>query len=215
MWNRLLWDPSQSLDDVLRDYCTYQFGPDAAPLMVDALKTMEKELETPVEDNGGIRWYYELVRDTRETVPDNLMRRDHRWRMHMQHAALGCHLQLRVRKELDREARARAALAGGLKSGNLDDAVRDAIAILRESASTPEMDALREEARVLGEETNALFGIRDVGYFRNDRTLRDLPGHIATLENALAAKSRAEKRTLMQRCIDDTTKPTRAGNIFG
>jgi len=215
MWDRLLWAPSQSLDDVLRGYCTFHFGPDAAPLMAQALLQMETELEAPVESNDGIQRYYDLVKEAGAKVPANLMRTDHRWRMHMQHAALDRHLQLRLRKELDQEARVRAELEKGLHARNPEAAVRAALAVLHGPVSTPEMDALRDEARALGEETNALFGIRDVGYFRSERPLRDLGGHVATLENALAARSRAEKRALMQRCIDDTRKPTRVGNIFG
>ena len=134
--------------------------------------------------------------------------------MHMQHAALDKHLQLRVRKEFDQEERVRAALTVGIEKGKLDGAIQSALTILRDPVSTSEMDTLREEARVLGEKTNELFGIRDIGYFRNDRTLRDLPGHIATLEKALVTKGRAQKRTLIQQCIANTLKPTRLGNIF-
>jgi hypothetical protein len=215
MWNRLLWDPNQSLDEVLRDYSTYHFGSDATPLMADALLQMEKNLEAPVESNDGIPRYYDLVKQAGAKIPPNLMRTDHRWRMHMQHAALDKYLQLRLRKELDQESRVRAALTQGLKTGKLDDAIARSLAVLKEPASNAEMDALREEARALGEETNALFGIRDVGYFRNDRTLRDLPGHIASLEKAAASKSRSEKRKLVQQCVDDSLKPTRVGNLFG
>ncbi len=215
IWNRLLWNPNQSLDDVLRDYCTYHFGADAAPQMADALLEMEHTLERPVATNEGIARYYDLVKSAGEKIPANLLAIDHRWRMHLQHAALDKHLQLRVRKELDQEARVRAAVTVGLEKGKLDDAIRTALTILREPASTPEMNALREEARIHGEKTNELFGIRDIGYFRNDRTLRDLPGHIAALEKALATKGRDEKRALIQRCIDDSLKPTRLGNIFG
>jgi hypothetical protein len=103
----------------------------------------------------------------------------------------------------------------GLASGKLDNAIQEAMAVLQEPAMTPEMEMLREEARVFGEETNRLFGIRDAGYFRMERALRDLAGYRQTLEKALATKSRAEKRALMRQCIEDTGKPTRVGNIFG
>lgn len=215
MWNRLLWNPNQSLDDVLRGYCTYHFGSDAAPLISDALLEMEHTLERPVATNEGIARYYDLVKAAGEKIPQNLMAIDHRWRMHMQHAALDKHLQLRVRKELDQEKRVRDLLSVALDKGKVDDAIQSALTILHEPASTLQMDALREEARILGEKTNELFGIRDIGYFRNERTLRDIPGHIALLEKALGTESRAEKRTLIQQCIDNTLKPTRLGNIFG
>lgn len=214
MWNRLLWNPSQSLDDVLNDYCVFHFGPEAALLMAQALVQMESELEAPVERNDGIDRYYNLIKQAGEKIPAHLMRTDHRWRMHMQHAALDKCLKLRVRKELDQETRVRAALSEGLTSGKLDNAIQRAMAVLQEPATTPEMEMLREEARMLGEETNRLFGIRDIGYFRMERPLRDLAGHRQTLERALATKSRAEKRALMRQCIEETTRPTRVGNIF-
>ncbi|MCC6797404.1 MAG: hypothetical protein IT366_19980 [Candidatus Hydrogenedentes bacterium] len=215
LWNRLLWNPNLSLDEALSDYCTYYFGAEAAPLMAEALLEMEHTLERPVATNEGIGRYYDLVKAAGEKILTNLMAIDHRWRMHMQHAALDKHLQLRVRKELDQETRVRAALASVLEKGKLDDAIQSALSILREPPSTPEMDALREEARLQGEKTNEFFGIRDIGYFRNDCTLRDVPGHIALLERALAATKRGEKRSVVQQCIDNTLKPTRLGNIFG
>ncbi|NUM56676.1 MAG: hypothetical protein HUU46_23865 [Candidatus Hydrogenedentes bacterium] len=215
IWNRLLWNPNQSLDEVLDDYCSYHFGQDAAPLMAEALLQMEYTLETPVAQNGHIDTYYALVKEAGPRIPPDLMRVDHRWRMHMQHAALDKHLQLRLRRQLDQEARVRASLEDGLKSGKLNDSLETALTVLREPATNAELDALRDEARALGEETNELFGIRDIGFFRMERPLRDLAGHVALIEKALKAPSRAAKRVLMQQCIDNTNKPTRLGNIFG
>lgn len=214
MWNRLLWNPNQTLDDVLYAYCAYHFGEAAAPLMVEALKTMEGNLETPVVDNPNIDRYYSLVKEAGAKIPSNLLQTDHRWHMHMQHAALDKHLQLRLRRQLEAEKRVAATLAGALEKGPLDEGIDSALAILRNSIPAHAMDDLREEARVLGEETDKRFGIRDIGYFRLERPLRDIAGHTALLEKARAAKTRAEKRALIGQCLEAISRPTRPGNFF-
>jgi len=65
--------------------------------------------------------------------------------------------------------------------------------VLAESPETPEMAALREEAGRLGDESNALFGVRNVGYFSLDRPFRSL-SLFARIVNEAAGKSKNEQR---------------------
>ena len=171
LWNRLLWNPNRSLDDIMLEYARLYFGPRAAPEMVQAMLQFEENLEAPLETNPGMDRFYLLVQSAGRKIPPNLMRDNHRWRMFMQRAATDKYLQLKLRLELDREQRATRALQQGLAAGDAEAGRQAAVAVMDEPVETPEMAALREEAKRLGEESNAIFGVRDVGYFRLDQDL--------------------------------------------
>lgn len=214
LWCRLLWNPNRTLDDVLLEYATYHFGEAAAPTMREAILELENVLETPVESNSGIGRYYDLVRQAGNRMPSHFMTDNYRWRAHMEKAALDRHLQLRLLAELDKERRVREMLAVGLESSGLKTAVENALCVLREPVDSPELAALREEARRLGEETDRLFGIRNVGYFKLDNPLRDLPALTGLLERARTATSTAERRRIVRHVIDATATELSVGNIF-
>jgi hypothetical protein len=197
MWNRLLWDPNRTLDDVMTEYCTYHFGADAAEPMKEALFQLEENLEAPLAANEGIDRYYVLVKDAGWKIPPNLMKENHRWRLHMQKAALDKYVQLKLRTELDKESGVSAALESGLQSKDLDGATSKATAILAEPSETPDMKSLRDEAGRLGEESDAIFGIRNVGYFSLDTGLTGLAWLSNQIKSAAAAKSDDEKRALL------------------
>jgi len=173
MWNRLLWNPHLTLDEVMGEYARLHFGEAAAPDMVEAMLQLEQNLEAPLADNPGIDRYYRLVRSAGDKIPAHLMRDNHRWREYMQKAALDKYLQLKLQGENSRQERALQALADA-REGWESDAVARARRILAEPAETPEMGYLRSEAGRLGEESNALYGVRNVGFFRLDK---DLVGH--------------------------------------
>jgi len=59
-------------------------------------------------------------------------------------------------------------LKEGLASGTVNEALSKANGILAEPTETETMRDLLEEARIAGEETDRLFGVRNVGYFRRD-----------------------------------------------
>ncbi|MDQ1256763.1 MAG: hypothetical protein QG656_1363, partial [Candidatus Hydrogenedentes bacterium] len=83
LWNRLLWDPNRSLDEVVLEYCALHFGEAAAPRMRDALYQMEDNIETPLATNPGIDRYYLHVKEAGWQIPAHLMMNNHRWRLHM------------------------------------------------------------------------------------------------------------------------------------
>ncbi len=63
MWQRLLWAPRTSVEDVVDEYCQTWFGREAAPLMAEAIFQLEENLEetptTPLIDKDGIDRNYD------------------------------------------------------------------------------------------------------------------------------------------------------------
>ena len=154
MWNRLLWNPNRSLDDVMAEYCRYHFGADAASEMAAAMLQLEKNLELPLAENDGVDRYYLLVKEAGWKIPPHLMTGNYRWMLHMQKAALDKYFQLRLRRGLAREA-----MLQRLAKKDPDNAVARAQELLAESLETPDMTALKEEARRLGEESDRTMGL--------------------------------------------------------
>lgn len=193
LWNRLLWNPNRSLDDVTLEYCRYQFGENAAEFMKEAIYQLEENLEAPFASNPGIDRYYSLVAEAGRRIPPHLMAGNHRWRLHMQKAALDKYLQRKVQIALNQEARIRRIAQDAVNEGKPNAALDEIKAVLAEGLETPQMTALRKEARRLGEESNVLFGVRNVGYFSLDRPFRSLV-LFTRLVNEAAGKSKSEKR---------------------
>lgn len=210
LWARLLWDPNRDLEDVMREYCGLHFGEASADLMVQALFQLEQNLVTPLDTNPGIARYYALVKEAGAKMPASRMQRDYRWRLHMQKAALDQYLQYKLRNELDKERRVREVL-GEAKSGPYDSAIQQAMAVLREPTESDEMKKLRAEAGRLGDETDQLHGDRNLGYFKLDSPLRNIPGAIDLLEQAQSAKLDEDKRRMLQSIIDLTNRRTNYG----
>jgi len=210
MWYRLLWNPNRELGDIMREYCRFQFGQEAAELMVEALLQLEENLEAPLATNDGIDRYYALVKEAGNRIPPHLMAKNHRWRLHMQKAALDKYNQLKLRQELSKEERVRNLLGAALGSGELGEALEQALAITSEPTESPEMMEYREEAGQLGEESGQLFGVRNIGYFKLERPLRNLPGQVELLENAKAAESDEEKKQIIAEVIEKTRERTRS-----
>ncbi len=205
LWNRLLWDSSRSLDDVTSEYCRLHFGETAADLMQEAMYQLEETLEAPLAANSGVARYYLLVKEAGWKIPPHIMKGNHRWRLHMQKAALDKYLQLKLRIELAQEARIVDGLRASLESGELDSGIGQAAAIAKEPLETPGMKALKDEAGRLGEESDALYGVRNVGYFSLDQPLTGLPWISRVLEQAAASDSLEEKRELLTLVAGYTT----------
>lgn len=214
IWSRLLWNPNQTVEDVTLEYCRLHFGEEAADLMMQALFQLEENLERPVDSNEGIERYYDLVAQAGKVMPTYIMEGNYRWRLHMQKACMDKYIQAKLRDELAREQRVREALTRGVESDKLKPAIEEALEILEAPAESPEMTALRDEAGRLGQETDALFGVRDVGFFRADRSLRGLDGTKNVLVKAQEEGKKKERRRLVDLAIQRTSEPTEPGNIF-
>lgn len=203
LWARLLWNPSQRLDDVMAEYCEYYFGVSAAPLMRQALYQLEENLECDLVESDGVEKYYGLVKAAGKRLPEKIMAEDHRWQLHMQKAALDSFVQLRVQVETARVEGAFDALATGLASDTLADAVHQAMSIL----STPPgmsfaMAEKIDEAHHHGELSEERHGVRNVGVERRARALVDMKKLRADVRAVMDMEDPSEQRIATQAIID-------------
>jgi hypothetical protein len=204
MWQRLLWAPQTSVDDVVAEYCRTWFGRAAAPHMAKALFQLEENLqenpEVPIAEKEGIQRYYDLVKRAGERIPRHQRREHWLWRLYMQKGALDLYVRHSVRQQGDLQRRIERAVARALKGGNLDETVDAVLTWFDQLAETPQMKRLREEALRLGDESNALFGARNEGCFNLEHDFIGLGWLKRQLERARAA-SRADKRELLRMIV--------------
>jgi len=191
MWQRLLWAPQTSMDDVVAEYCRTWLGRAAAPYMAKALFQLEENLqenpEAPITEKDGIRRYYDLVKRAGERIPQHQMKGHWLWRLYMQKGALDLYVRHSVRQQTDLQRRIERAVARALEQGNLDETVDSILPWFDQLEEAPEMRRLREEALRLGEESNALFGARNEGGFNLKHDFIGLGWLKRQLERARAA----------------------------
>lgn len=169
MCQRLMWHPQQSLQDVVMEYTRVHFGPEAAPLMADAIMQHELNLETPIESNPGIDRIIEVLEKAGEAMPPTLMQRDYLWRQYMQKALLDKYIQLDVRRQRQAVIEYENKLKQALGNDNLAPALAGASQLLTDQPDTDEMARLRAAAKRLGEESDRIYGVRSEGFFNLDR----------------------------------------------
>jgi len=205
MWQRLLWAPRTSVEDVVDDYCRTWFGPEAAPLMAKALFQLEENLEeqpgNPIQEKEGIARYYDLVKQAGKLMPEQLMRDNWLWRMYMQKAALDRYVQLSVQQQVDLQRRVEQHIASSRDAKKFDQAIVEALAWFDQLQESSEMIRLREESRRLGEESNTLFGVRNDGYFNLEHDFIGLGWLKRQLERARNA-SPTEQEELLSIIVD-------------
>jgi hypothetical protein len=195
MWNRLLWNPNRSLDDVLEEYCTYHFGPAAALEMREAMLQLEKNIETPLAENDGVDRFYLLVKEAGWKIPSHRMAGNYRWRLYMQKAALDKYYQLKLQREVERESSIQSMVRD-----NREGTLANVQAVLAESVETPEMAALREEAGHLGDESDQIMGVRNIGYFSFDVAFTSLAWTQKQVQAAANAPE-TEQSTMLKHAV--------------
>ena len=204
MWQRLLWAPQTNVEDVVGEYCRAWFGPEAAPYMAKAIFQLEENLEenpeVPITKKRGIDRYYELVQEAGRRIPPHQMKTQRLWREYMQKGALDKYVKLSVRQQNALQGRIERRVGRALKEGNLDGSIDAILPWFDELKETPEMRALREEAGRLGEESNALFGVRSEGYFNLEHDFIGLGWIKRQLERARAADA-DEKREMLRMIV--------------
>ena len=181
--------------------------------MTEAIFQLEQNLEIPLATNSGIDRYYALVNEAGRFIPDNLMEKDHLWRLHMQKAALDKYVQLKLQRELFKEERIRQLLKQALESGKSEIAIDQSLSVLAEPTETPVMAVYREEAEKLGIESEKLFGIRNVGYFKLNQPLRDMKGLSDILKKAKTSTSKKDQKELLTLAIRNTQKKSDYGRV--
>ncbi|MCP4645369.1 MAG: hypothetical protein GY851_33305, partial [bacterium] len=205
MWQRLLWAPRTSVEAVVDEYCRTWFGPEAAPLMAQALFQLEENLEenpeTPITEKDGIDRYYDLVKKAGEAIPAHLKESNWLWREYMQKGALDRYVKLSVRQQMALQEEVEGRVGRALKGDNLDTAIDEVLPWFDGLDETDEMRALREEAGRLGDESNALFGVRSEGYFNLDHDFVGLGWLKRQLQRARDASDETEKRDLLRMIV--------------
>ncbi len=196
IWQRLLWSPNMPLKDVLKEYSETWFGPEAAPLMVEAILQLEQNLTAPLATNDGIDRYYRLVKEAGSRMPVKQRAGSYLWRQHMQKACLDKYVQLRLLRQTalkhDIEQRLESVLAGA----DTEESLAGVKARLKESPESNEMKTLREEAGRLGEESDRLFGVRSEVYFKLDQDLAGLGWMERQIQKASATSGPGRRRLL-------------------
>ncbi len=206
MWQRLLWAPQTTVDDVVMEYCRTWFGEEAAAPMAAAIFQLEENLEEdpdcPLPEKQGIDRYYALVREAGVRMPSHLMKNNWLWREYMQKAALDKYIQLAVRRQTALQRRIEREVARLLETAISDRVLADCFTWFDEPYEDEAMQSLREEAGRLGEESNALYGVRSEGYYNLlNHDFVGLGWLRRQLERALNAESEERKRELLRMIV--------------
>ena len=199
LWQRLLWAPRQTPEEVTAEYCRTWFGPEAAPLMTEALFLLEDVMEeipgTPIDRKESVQRCYDLMKQAGELMPAWRRQQDYVWHMYMQKAAVDRYTQERVRQQKTLQQRIETHLRDTAQPAP-DDALTTALAWFDDLAETGTMASLRQEAFALGEISNTRFGMRSEGMFNLEHDYIGLGWVKRQLERALAA-SGDERREML------------------
>src|SRR5581483_7288586 len=205
MWQRLLWSPHRTVEDVVDEYARNWFGPDAAPLMAQAIFQLEENLQDdpdkPLATREGVERYYNLVKQAGARMPEERMRSAWTWREFMQKGALDRHIQLSVRQQTALQKRVEDRIAAAMKQENVNAAIDESLGWLGGLSETADMRRLRAEAERLGEESNRLYGVRSEGIFNLNHDFIGLGWLKRQLQRARAA-SGEERSELLGMIVD-------------
>lgn len=206
MWQRMLWDPQRSTEDLVNEYARAWFGPEAAPAMAEAIFLMEEYLQDdparPLPQKDAVDRYYDRVKEAGALMPDTLRERSWLWREYMEKACVDKRTKIAVTQQLKAQQNIEQAITQAMvQDRNLDTAADAALAQLSGIAETEAMRALREEAERLGEESNALYGVRSDGIFSLDHDFIGLGWLKRQLERAKASALPEEKRELLRMVV--------------
>jgi len=169
MWQRLMWDPHQSAEQVVAAYCQYHFGPQAAETMSQAIFLLEENLTQPIANNPGIDRLIELVELAGHQMPPEYHRSNYLWLQYLQRGLVDKIIQLQVISQSDIEQQVLRQLEIGLKTGRLVEAVHSASNILSQAVESRTIMQLRQRTDQIGQQSDALFGVRNEGLFNLDQ----------------------------------------------
>ncbi len=223
MWQRLLWNPHVTLDEAIGEYTRTWFGPEVLALMAQALLLFEQNLSTPIAASPGIGQYYETVKKAGKLMPAEVMKTNYLWRQHMQRAALDKYIQARVNRQMQRQKEVEDIVEKILAGSNGDAALTEALRLLDSDIENDEMKAFKSEGDTLGQESDALFGVRNEGFFNLDQDFVGLGWLRRQVQRALDA-SPDKRAELLDRIVhyddpgeggfyDDAGDPTRSPHL--
>ncbi|MBK8946259.1 MAG: hypothetical protein IPM32_13460 [Ignavibacteriae bacterium] len=205
MWQRLLWSPRLTVEQVVEEYCKYWFGKEATPKMSEAIFQLEQNLEEikelPLDQKSGIDKYYKLVKAAGEKIPHEKYSKNWIWKSYMEKAALDKYVKLAVAQQKHLQNRIEEIVAKSIKNNsklNFDELLK----MIDTINETKEMKLLKEEAKILGEETNKLFGVRNEGYFNLQHDFIGLGWLKRQLERAKNTQNEMDRLKLLQLIIN-------------
>lgn len=202
IWQRLLWNPQATVEQVVDEYARAWFGPEAAPHMARALFALEEYLQwdpaTPLPRKASLLRYRSAVQAAGRAMPGFLRARSWLWREYAQKAAIDRRTQLAVAQQMALQSGIERTCAQALHGGDPDKAIRACLSRLAARRETAAMVALRLEALRLGEESNALYGVRSEGLRSLDHDFVGLGWLKRQLERALSALGEAKRELLAQ-----------------
>jgi hypothetical protein len=205
MWQRLLWAPRLTVEEVMDEYCQTWFGPEATPLMARAIFQLEENIEeqpgTPIVEKEGIPFYYAWVKEAGKKMPTEAMKNNWLWRMYMQKGCVDWYTQQSVAQQNALQAKIERRIGNALNQGDEENAIAEALKWLGGVKETNVMATLRKEAEALGEESNALFGVRNDGIFNLEHDFIGLGWLKRQLERAQAV-SGLERASLLRMVVD-------------
>ena len=205
MWQRLLWAPQTGVEAVVDEYCRTWFGEAAAPYMAKALFQLEENLEEqsgiPITEKYGIDNYYDLVEVAGDAIPPHRKKTNWLWREYMQKAALDRYIKLAVGQQNGLQTDVELRIAQALEDGDFDAAIDECLPRFDQVVETPVMKGLRAQAEHLGEESNALFGVRSEGMFNLEHDYIGLGWLKRQLQRAREAAAPEETRALLRMIV--------------
>jgi hypothetical protein len=201
IYQRLFWDPHQSVEDVVLEYARTFFGPEAAPAMADAIFQLEENVQTPITDNDEIDRMVVLVERAGRSMSPERMARDYLWRMYAQRAYLDKYIQLDVRRQRAFYDETVERLARDLKRGRVAAVVGDATRLELPGPSS-EMLALKERSTALSEESDRIFAMKDDGLFNLDHDYVGFGWLRRELERVAAKTDAVEQLAAVRRIVD-------------
>ncbi len=200
MWQRLLWSPRQSVEEVVHQYCVTWFGIEAATDMEAAIFQLEANLEeqkgNPIITKEGIENYYALVKRAGTKLSENLSQNLWLWQMYLQKGILDLYTKRNVQAQAAIQSRIENHLKqkGTSKIKNPD--IEQMLSWIQENQESSEMQLLKEEAKIVGEKSNVAFGQRNDGYFNLQHDFVGLGWLARQLERAQLANPTVRKELL-------------------
>lgn len=191
MWQRLLWAPRTTIEEVVDEYCRTWFGEEAAPLMAKAIfkleENMEEQAEISITEKEGINQYYTWVKEAGNKMAPLKMKNNWLWQMYMQKGALDKYVKLALGQQINLQNRIEEQIKTTITKENTTTDIELALTLVDQIKESKEMVDLREEARILGEESSRIFGVRNDGYFNLEHDFIGLGWIQRQLERAKTA----------------------------
>ncbi|MCA9102393.1 MAG: hypothetical protein KDA63_14630, partial [Planctomycetales bacterium] len=200
IYQRLFWNPHQSVEAVVHEYARAHFGSEAADLMTAAIFTLEENLQTPIAENDGIDRLVELVESAGRVMPAERRRRSYLWHEYLEKACLDKYIQLDVRRQRALVDSVSTQLAAALEGGDLA-ATLSALAETSLPAPSDEMEALKARAVAAGGESERIFGLRSEGLFNLVQDYVGFGWLQHEIVRAVMAENERDRRAFVERIL--------------